>query len=53
MEVVPYFLSAPYSFPYSISEAIEVGKDCNITVATKSNTTQLMNHLVTAKPIVN
>ena len=53
VEVVPYFLSAPYSFPYSLSEAIEVDRECNITVVTKSNTSQLMNHLVTAKPIVN
>jgi len=53
VEVVPYFLSAPYSFPYSLSEAIELDRDCNITVATKANTSLLMNHLVVAKPIVN
>lgn len=53
IEIVPYFLSSPYSFPYSLSEAIELDKERSISIVTKANTTQLMNHLVTAKPIVN
>ncbi len=53
VEVTPYFLSAPYSYPYSMSDVLVLEKETCIRVETKSNTSLLMNHLVTAKPIVN
>lgn len=53
VEVVPYFMSAPYSYPYSLSEVIELDKETNLTVTSKTNNSALLNHLVTAKPIVN
>jgi hypothetical protein len=53
VEIVPYFLSAPYSFPYSVSEVIELEKETLVSVTSKTANSILMNNLVTAKPIVN
>jgi hypothetical protein len=52
LEIVPYFGSGSYTYPYSLSEPIELDKETNITVSTGS-IVKLINHLVTTKSIVN
>jgi hypothetical protein len=51
--MTPYFVSNPYTYPFSLSDVIELSEDNVISVYSRSSSsTNAMNFIVTAKPVL-
>lgn len=52
-EMTPYFVSAPYTYPFSLSEVVELTEDSQVEVYSRSNgSSSAMNFMVTVKPVL-
>lgn len=52
-EMTPYFISAPYTYPFSLSDVLELHEDNTVSVYSSGNgSSSAMNFMVTVKPVL-